>query len=207
MCAVLHHRTPHSACALDGSGCSQQRLVDACNAWPRTQNRLFAANKLPVDKWGAVAYQRLALLNRDLGFDVDLSGVQCGCNAAVYLVHMGLPNEYNPGYCDIQGFDGPPCLEIDLLEGNAKALQATLHTTSGHGTDGRSCNADGVSSSRTAPVIASRGRSELVSEVYVRVDSRAGRSVLPISDAPRLLSTYTGRILAMAASTRTARSQ
>ena len=31
----------------------------------------------------------------------------------------------------------------DLIEGNAKAVQATLHTTKGRGADGRSCNQDG----------------------------------------------------------------
>lgn len=34
------------------------------------------------------------------------------------------------------------CFEIDLIEGNKKAIQATLHTTQGKGTDGR-CNQDG----------------------------------------------------------------
>ena len=66
------------------------------------------------------------------GVDVDLSGVQCGCNAAVYLAHMtqigGKPN-----YCD--AWSEPSCLEIDMLEGNAKALQATL--------DGGEYDADG----------------------------------------------------------------
>ena len=40
-------------------------------------------------------------------------------------------------YCDIQGPEGvSPCLEIDLIEGNTKALQSTLHTGPGHGSDG-----------------------------------------------------------------------
>lgn len=34
------------------------------------------------------------------------------------------------------------CFEIDLIEGNKKAVQATLHTTQGKGIDGR-CNQDG----------------------------------------------------------------
>jgi hypothetical protein len=51
-------------------------------------------------------------------------------------------------YCDIQGFDDEfdgvqPCVEIDLLEGNAKSVQATVHTTRGHGADGQTCNQDG----------------------------------------------------------------
>ena len=48
-------------------------------------------------------------------------------------------------YCDIQGYDSDEmdaCTELDLLEGNKKALQATLHTAQGKGADGR-CNQDG----------------------------------------------------------------
>ena len=55
-------------------------------------------------------------------------------------------DESNPAaYCDIQGYDAgvPACVELDLLEGNAKAIQATLHTFRGHGFDGHSCNQDG----------------------------------------------------------------
>lgn len=106
-------------------------------------NRLFATDGLGQQEWGSVAYKKFDLLDRELSFDVDLSGVSCGCNGAVYLVEMGAPNQYNSGYCDIQGFDSAPCLEIDLLEGNVKAVQATLHTTNGRGRDGESCNADG----------------------------------------------------------------
>lgn len=32
---------------------------------------------------------------------------------------------------------------IDLIEGNSKAVQSTLHTGAGHGPDGRTCNQDG----------------------------------------------------------------
>lgn len=59
---------------------------------------------------------------------------------------MGGPNEYDAAYCDIQGYDSgdvQACTEIDLIEGNAKAIQTTLHTSEGHGNDGRSCNQDG----------------------------------------------------------------
>ena len=143
-------------------------------------NRLFATQTLNEPEWGTVAYRRFDLLDRDLTFDIDLSGVQCGCNGtcpleatvdrsqcnlthairrprntptrillsraracpgAVYLVRMGSPNQWEPNYCDINS--SPSCLEIDLMEGNAKAVQATLHTALGHGADGHSCNQDG----------------------------------------------------------------
>lgn len=44
-----------------------------------------------------------------------------------------------------------PCLEVDLLEGNAKAVQATLHTNKGRGADGQSCNQDGWCALRPSP--------------------------------------------------------
>ena len=70
------------------------------------------------------------------------------------------------GYCDIQGFDSAPCLEIDLLEGNRKAVQTTLHTAEGHGTDGRSCNQDGC--------VANLGKDPSTAYLYgpgARIDS------------------------------------
>lgn len=94
--------------------------------------------------WGDFAYRRFELLDRQFQFEVDLSRVGCGCNAALYLVAMPEhPEAHDAAYCDIQGPEGKSCLEIDILEGNAKALQATIHTTNGHGWDGKSCNADG----------------------------------------------------------------
>ena len=58
---------------------------------------------------------------------------------------MNKPSLRGSNYCDIQGFDVDEmdaCTELDLLEGNRKALQSTLHTAQGKGADGR-CNQDG----------------------------------------------------------------
>lgn len=112
-------------------------------------NRLFAiSDYVWAHKWRDVSYRHFNLLDRALSFTIDVSNVGCGCNAAVYLVQMTEPDGDGPGYCDIQGYDSEfdivqPCLEIDLLEGNAKAVQATLHTGRGKGADGQSCNQDG----------------------------------------------------------------
>lgn len=102
-------------------------------------NRLFAVRDYVwAHKWSDVNYRKLDLLGKALSFTVDLSEVPCGCNAAIYLVQMDAPVGERSNYCDIQGFDSDfdevePCTEIDLLEGNAKAVQATLHTTKGRG--------------------------------------------------------------------------
>jgi hypothetical protein len=122
-------------------------------------NRLYSISSIPSrsePEWVDFRYKKLSLLNRALVFDVDLSGVGCGCNAAVYLVAMPeQPTDTDAAYCDIQGeaadLEGGPrrhtCLEIDLVEGNIKALQSTLHTAQGHGVDGMTCNQDGCSAS------------------------------------------------------------
>ena len=131
-------------------------------------NRLYGVAGTDAQDWGEVTYRRLPLLNRELTFTIDLSAVGCGCNAALYLVAM--PKQWdaadpsNPaGYCDIQGYNNDPlgktaCVELDILEGNSKAVQVTLHTSKGKGTDGVSCNQDGC--------VANLGRTEETAHLY-----------------------------------------
>ncbi|KAL1526510.1 hypothetical protein AB1Y20_015220 [Prymnesium parvum] len=92
--------------------------------------------------WKEVRYKMLRLAGKTLSFTVDLSNVGCGCDASVYLVGMQQPSLLGSNYCDIQGVDDSACTEIDLLEGNRKAVQSTLHVRTGHGADG-TCNQDG----------------------------------------------------------------
>ena len=106
-------------------------------------NRLYLVEDwLNLMGWDKVSYQKLFLLGSTLSFTVDLSGVGCDCNAAVYLVQMDTPGQNTANYCDIQGGDYPRCTEIDLLEGNTHAMATTLHTREGTGADG-TCNQDG----------------------------------------------------------------
>ena len=80
------------------------------------------------------------LLNHEVTFDVDLSAVGCGMNAAIDLTGMpadggqadygyaGAP--YGTGFCD--GQDDPPnCLEMDILESNSLAIMYTVHPCNG----------------------------------------------------------------------------
>lgn len=83
--------------------------------------------------WSAVKYDRLSLLGKTLKFHVDVSNVGCNCEASVYLVEMPASGlESRSGYCDITGGPGgKPCIELDLIEANNKALQSSIHTAPG----------------------------------------------------------------------------
>jgi len=81
-------------------------------------NRFYIVN----DKGSA--YEQFYLKNRAISFDVDLSGVACGYNAAFYFTHMPVDVTIGTGYCDAQ----TTCLEFDVLESNIAATQTTSHS-------------------------------------------------------------------------------
>jgi len=67
---------------------------------------------------------------QEFTFDVELSTMHCGFNAAMYLVGMtdnqgGAEN--GTKYCDAQAVGGTFCSEMDLFEGNTVAQQYTTH--------------------------------------------------------------------------------
>ena len=100
--------------------------------------RGYLISNYKAERWSQVVYEKLDLLGKTLRWTADLSAVECGCNAALYLVAMDHPTSSSPGYCDIQSKDHA-CLELDLMEANQKAVQTTLHTQTGTGVDG-TCN-------------------------------------------------------------------
>ena len=69
-------------------------------------------------------------------YDVDLSTVSCGCNAALYVIGMpgvgsdGQPFESSDGmhYCDAAAVGGNLCPEFDIMEANQYAYRATSHS-------------------------------------------------------------------------------
>jgi len=70
------------------------------------------------------------LKNQEFTFDVELSTMQCGFNAALYFVGMGANEggaEKGTKYCDAQAVDGVFCSEMDILESNTDAQQYTTH--------------------------------------------------------------------------------
>lgn len=77
---------------------------------------------------------KFQLLNKWLNFTVDLSGVGCACNLAVYLIAapaMDMAGRPFAGrgdyYCDANQVGGQWCPEIDIMEANNAAFQATPH--------------------------------------------------------------------------------
>lgn len=101
---------------------------------------------------------RLQLLGRSISFNVDLSAVSCGCNIAFYLVGgpaqdesgayvRGTGEHYQPPYyCDANQIGGQWCPEVDIMEANSHAFQATAHRcvepVNGHYS---SCDRGGIS--------------------------------------------------------------
>jgi len=81
----------------------------------------------------------LKLLGKRFSFSVDLSKVGCACNLALYLIAMparSIDGEPDPGhdrggqpkyYCDANRVGGQWCPEIDIMEANTHAFQATPH--------------------------------------------------------------------------------
>lgn len=86
-------------------------------------------------------------------YDVNLSTVSCGCNAALYTVSMpgvnwdGSPNESSDGmhYCDAAAVGGNFCPEFDIMEANQYAWRATSHSCDGPNENGYygSCDSNG----------------------------------------------------------------
>ena len=115
---------------ISGSGTSLTVQGNVRTYWVKDVNQ---------HSWSSIDYNTLNLAGKSLSFTADYSRVGCGCNAALYLVAMPSKGHgNNSGYCDIQAGSNA-CLEIDLLEGNTKAIQTTLHTQTGQGADG-TCN-------------------------------------------------------------------
>lgn len=90
------------------------------------------------NQWEFDRIVRVRPLGRRLSFIVDLSRVGCGCNLAIYLTALpaveGNPSSADarergipPYYCDVKGVGGHFCPEIDLMEANTAAFQATPH--------------------------------------------------------------------------------
>nr|BAF57310.1 putative glycosyl hydrolase family7 [uncultured symbiotic protist of Reticulitermes speratus] len=86
---------------------------------------------------GGTAYEKFKLVgNVELTFDVDISQIPCGMNAAIYTAEMPADGvtpghesgaAYGGGYCDANYVGGVGCAEFDIGESNARATVYTSH--------------------------------------------------------------------------------
>eukprot|EP00443_Scrippsiella_acuminata_P096046 CAMPEP_0115607112 /NCGR_PEP_ID=MMETSP0272-20121206/18342_1 /TAXON_ID=71861 /ORGANISM="Scrippsiella trochoidea, Strain CCMP3099" /LENGTH=793 /DNA_ID=CAMNT_0003042789 /DNA_START=1 /DNA_END=2382 /DNA_ORIENTATION=+ len=89
--------------------------------------------------WEPENIEEFKLLGKIISYRVDLSKVGCACNLAFYLISMparDMQGKPSPGtnrqgqppyYCDANMVGGQWCPEIDIMEANNHAFQATLH--------------------------------------------------------------------------------
>merc|ERR550532_258864 len=87
--------------------------------------------------WNPQGFKALRLLGKSFSFTVDLSKVGCACNVALYLTSTPARDDrgnyktgscsYSPYYCDANQVCGSFCPEVDIMEANNRAFQATPH--------------------------------------------------------------------------------
>ena len=83
-----------------------------------------------IEDEGTNANHLFMLKNQEFTFDVELSSMPCGFNAALYFVGMTANEggaENGTLYCDAQAVGGTFCSEMDVLEANTVAQQYTTH--------------------------------------------------------------------------------
>ncbi|KAK8074078.1 endo-beta-1 [Apiospora phragmitis] len=132
----------------DGSALTMRLFMpNKTGGYERVAPRLYLAAEEDVN------YEAVRLLGQELTFDVDMSLLGCGLNAALYLDEMdfsGSRSETNPagaqygtGYCDAQCYNktfvngvpnlnnsGACCHEMDIWEANSLATAIAPHPCS-----------------------------------------------------------------------------
>jgi hypothetical protein len=98
-----------------------QRLVSDYNGKRNVGSRLYLLDA------SEKAYQLFNLNGKEIAYDVDLSQITCGVDAALYTAQMGLTGgdndaAYGGGYCDAGYSGGAGCPSFDLQEGNSRAM-------------------------------------------------------------------------------------
>lgn len=131
----------------DSSGCQpqQKRVALDANAKPGHENQIhtdgttltldYAQNiggprVYLIEPEGANENTLFELAGKELSFDVELSTMTCGFNAAMYFIGMDKNQggaESGTHYCDAQAVGGTYCAEMDLFEGNTASQQITTH--------------------------------------------------------------------------------
>jgi hypothetical protein len=114
-----------------GEGVGQVDVLDTkliCHM----KGRSYFGHSCYSQSFSNTEYVSLQLLGKTLRYTMDLSGAQCGCNAAFYLTSMAQnseKSECSDFYCDANKVCGVSCAEIDIQEANSRAWASTLHTS------------------------------------------------------------------------------
>lgn len=98
---------------------------------PLKSGRAYFADTCSGPAYNPNEYLALNLHGGSLSYTVDLSGADCGCIAALYLVNMH--ENTDPGtcggdyYCDANHVCGVNCEEVDIQEANKHMWKTTDH--------------------------------------------------------------------------------
>jgi hypothetical protein len=110
------------------AGTLKQRLVTVYNGKRVIGSRLYL---MATD---GQSYELFNVVGKEFTFDVDLSQILCGVNAALYTCEMPAKGAgaagavYGGGYCDANYVGGSGCHEMDIMEANKYAMVFTTHT-------------------------------------------------------------------------------
>lgn len=106
------------------------KVVDNTSIVTYMGGRVYFGETCEQGPYNNKEYSGLKLLGKRIRYTTDLSGTQCGCNAAFYLT----PMQSNPNvgkcsdyYCDAMSVCGFACAEIDMQEANQFAWFSSLH--------------------------------------------------------------------------------
>jgi len=126
------------------------RVLGGRQVIPELGARAYLATECNPGAYNSSPYLALDLLGKSLRYTADVSGLGCGCNAALYLSSMQRdprgPECLDP-YCGAAGACWTSCAEIDLQQANMHAWHSALHSRAGRsglaagyggGGDGRS---------------------------------------------------------------------
>jgi hypothetical protein len=140
-----------------------------------------------IEPEGTNANHLFMLKGQEFAFNVELSTMPCGFNAALYFVGMDANEggaEQGTNYCDAQAVAGTFCSEMDLWEANTEAQQYTTHACI-DACGSFAPNATECKRSGSAPAACDQSGCGLNPFRYVCACVRAGGRVVGVSECVR----------------------